>query len=1251
VAPELASTSILSAPSEPDSIWARTIRYQPLADQPGVWQVGDVVLDLYEVKQIHESGGMGLVYRVHHKGWGIDLAVKSPRPQFFGNERAQEFFEREAETWVRLGLHPHTVSCYYVRRLQGIPRLFAEYVEGGSLAEWIHDGRLYQGGPEASLARIVDIAIQCAWGLHYAHEQGLIHQDVKPANILLTPGGVAKVTDFGLARALDPEGAGSKGAPAEMQGTRSLMVTAGGMTPAYCSPEQARRQRISRKTDIWSWGVSLLEMFAGEVTWQAGQAASEAFEAFLEAPPDDRRLPKMPPFVADLLRRVFQLKPQNRPRNMEVVVAVLRDGLAQATGTPYARPTPQAAVVLADSLNNRAVSFADLDKHAEAEKLWEQALQVEVEHPESTYNLGIYRWRTGKLDDEALVRQLRAVIASRAGEWLPAYLLAQVHVEREDYSAAIACLQEVDEADQARPEHQDLLQKAQQLLAGTLRPLRRFEGYGGHRADITSLALTRDVQLLVTGSKDHTLKLWEVNKGLCQRTLEGHADAVNAVCFSATGRHAVSGSSDRTLRLWDVADGSCLHVFEGHTDSVSSVCIDSDGIHALSGSADRTLKVWELSAGRCVQTLTGHEARITAVCFGLDRHWALSASDKDDNAAATEPSVRLWNLREGACQYIYRGHTERISALCVHPQASLALSGSWDKTLKVWDLSSEECVSTLTGHGARVTAVCFTPDGRRIVSGSDDGMKLVWDTHSGKCLREICAHGSGLTALAVSSDGGLVLTAGQDRTAKSWRLNNEGPAPSAVCRVTNTERAGAASRAFQEALRQARSALDQDQTARAARWLRKARSLPGHGRHAEAVEAWADLYTKLARKALNGAWESHVLQGHRASITAVDFSLDGRRLVSAARDRAVRIWDVQTGECERIIKGHEDTIYSVHVSRDGRNLLTASKDQTLKLWSLTSGKCLQTFQGHTGAVRACCLTSDQRFALSGGQDHTIKLWETSSGRCLRTMKGHRGAVASLNLSADERHLLSGAGDKMGMFWDIAGGRCLRRVAEEKAVITSVCLGDDASDALISSWENAFRLWDMGTGEPLRSFRGHTDRVTCVRYSADGQYALSGSWDRSMRLWKVATGRCLRVFEGHADKVNAVGFSADGRHAVSAGDDQEARLWVLDWELENNVPADWDQGARKHLANFLALHTPYAAEVPRLLTTQPRITRCLTRQGEPSWNRNDFEDLLHTLGCAGYGWLRPAGVRRQLERIAGRKQGTRADAAGDEEAPD
>src|SRR5438552_1657077 len=129
------------------------------------WSIGDVFMDLYQVIGLLGEGGMGKVYKVRHRGWNVDLAVKSPKLEIFSKEVGKYSFVREAETWVRLGLHPHIVSCYYVRTLGGIPRLFAEYIEAGSLSDWLRNRKLYDGGEKKALERILDVAIQFAWGL------------------------------------------------------------------------------------------------------------------------------------------------------------------------------------------------------------------------------------------------------------------------------------------------------------------------------------------------------------------------------------------------------------------------------------------------------------------------------------------------------------------------------------------------------------------------------------------------------------------------------------------------------------------------------------------------------------------------------------------------------------------------------------------------------------------------------------------------------------------------------------------------------------------------------------------------------------------------------------------------------------------------------------------------------------------------------------------------------------------------------
>ncbi len=193
----------------------------------------------------------------------------------------------------------------------------------------------------------------------------------------------------------------------------------------------------------------------------------------------------------------------------------------------------------------------------------------------------------------------------------------------------------------------------------------------------------------------------------------------------------------------------------------------------------------------------------------------------------------------------------------------------------------------------------------------------------------------------------------------------------------------------------------------------------------------------------------------------------------------------------------------------------------------------------------------------------------------------------------------------------------------------MCLSPDGRFALSGSLDNTLKLWDVATGRCLRTFEGHTEPVSSVCLSPDGRFALSGSLDNTLKLWDVATGRCLRTFEGHTEPVSSVCLSPDGRCALSSGSwDNTVKLWVLDWELEHRHPADWDEGARPLLEAFLRLRTPEF-----VVDRRGDILPVMQSTVSPSWSEEEFQGLLHTLGCAGYGWLRPEGVRRQLEAMA------------------
>ena len=408
------------------------------------WQVGSVVDGVYEVRGILGEGGMGTVYRVHHRGWNMELAVKSPKAKIFARGGGREAFVREAETWVNLGLHANIVTCHFVRTLGGIPRVFAELVSGGSLQDWIDDRRLYAGTPRQVLGRILDLAIQFAWGLAHAHEAGLVHQDIKPDNVMVTTDGVAKVTDFGLAKArASASGIADVSGPID----QTLMVPVGGMTPAYCSPEQGARGALSRRSDTWSWGVSILAMLTGRGHDRLGSQADQTL-ARCAAGGDDAWALAPPQALLELLENCLQPNPDDRPRTMTDVARRLRDIYAQSVGQPYRRTNQQAAdaidPALAEAnLNNRAVSMIELGRWDEAATLLERAADGS-ENPEIVYNHCLLTMRrTGTTSLAGLVERMWPGPAPE----LAGYLLGALFLEAGQLGEAIDWLAPVPGAE------------------------------------------------------------------------------------------------------------------------------------------------------------------------------------------------------------------------------------------------------------------------------------------------------------------------------------------------------------------------------------------------------------------------------------------------------------------------------------------------------------------------------------------------------------------------------------------------------------------------------------------------------------------------------------------------------------------------------------------------------------------------------------------------------------------------------------
>jgi hypothetical protein len=231
-------------------------------------------------------------------------------------------------------------------------------------------------------------------------------------------------------------------------------------------------------------------------------------------------------------------------------------------------------------------------------------------------------------------------------------------------------------------------------------------------------------------------------------------------------------------------------------------------------------------------------------------------------------------------------------------------------------------------------------------------------------------------------------------------------------------------------------------------------------------------------------------------------------------------------------------------------------------------------------------------------------------------------------------VLSGSFDKTLRLWDVAAGQCVRVFEGHADIIHSVALGWEGRHAVSAGNDKSIRVWDLASGRCLRVFQDHFERVLAVTMTADDRWAVSGSGDKMMRLWNLVTGQCIQVFAGHTAAVTSLSMSPDGRWLASGSHDQTLRLWELEWEYEFPAPSDWDDVAAVHLQNFLTLHAPYEAGLPEGgQATGEAITRALTRSGTPRWTEDDFQKLLATLRTAGYGWLRPDGIRRKLDAMA------------------
>ncbi len=294
--------SLLAAqqPTETGGVQESAASPEPL--QPGV-QLGR-----YRIGSRLGAGGMGVVYSATDTKLGRHVALKVLPAAMARDPEHRERFQREAR-WLAALNHPHIVTLHSIEESDGIHFLTMELVQGQSLDRLILEGGI-------SLARIREIVVSIAEALAAAHDRGIIHRDLKPSNVMLTEGGRIKVLDFGLAKGIQADTADGKTLTRGLFTNPAIVLG----TPAYMSPEQARGERLTTASDLFSLGIIAYQMITGRHPFESDSTVGLLYSiAYRPVLPPSRLVPDTPVLFESIVMRMLEKEPDERPSAKELL--------------------------------------------------------------------------------------------------------------------------------------------------------------------------------------------------------------------------------------------------------------------------------------------------------------------------------------------------------------------------------------------------------------------------------------------------------------------------------------------------------------------------------------------------------------------------------------------------------------------------------------------------------------------------------------------------------------------------------------------------------------------------------------------------------------------------------------------------------------------------------------------------------------------------------------------------------------------
>jgi WD40 repeat protein len=597
-----------------------------------------------------------------------------------------------------------------------------------------------------------------------------------------------------------------------------------------------------------------------------------------------------------------------------------------------------------------------------------------------------------------------------------------------------------------------------------------------HTDSVTSVAFSPDGELIVSGSRDCTIRVWDVATGdIISGPFEGHAGAVTCVTFSPDGKQIISGSEDRTIRIWDVWTGKTVcQPSQGHTDSVLCVVCSPDGRYIASGSEDKTIQLWDARTGESVSTpFQGHKSGVVSIAF-LGRE-IVSCSDGRINEA-----FRRWDLDTGNSVLSNFNQDTEVYPVAVSPDGQLIISYYYFRDdlglnlrYQLWDIEAE-CPLASVSLGDRNGAVTFSPGNQYIAQGQYDNLIEVCDACSGSLIAEpFEGHTDSVTCIAFSHNGKHLVSGSVDQTVRVWEVDSGAKPVTLYYHRINSV------------------------------------ALSPSGKHivSGSSDCMVRIWDSETGDAVSGPFE-----GHADQITSVAFAPDGNRVVSSSHDLTIRIWDVETGKTISV-SDNDVPVGRVAFSPDGKCVISSEWPRTLKVWDVEAGSLILDLMQTDQHVDSVAFSPDGKFLGSRNTDNRIFVWNATTWTRFTTVfetgfaLSYIGSVrynSTVAFSPDGKCIVSGASGNTVRIWEVESGSTISEFIGHTGPVTCAVFSLDGQYVVSGSADQTIRVWDATTGTTIVGpLAGHGDYVRYVGLSPDGLRAVSCSLDGSTRGWDIS----------------------------------------------------------------------------------------------------------------------------------------------------